>query len=163
MRSLNDAQFDALVRQHVPAIFRYARRFTGDRDIAEDIAQETFVKAWKNLKRYDPSRSFSAWLYTIAQRTAIDYLRKKSDEPLPEELLDTAPSVLETLDMARENRALALATAQLPSEYRAVVQLRLQDLQFHEIAERLKKPLNTVKSQYRRALGLLKRALHQNS
>ena len=160
---LSDVQFDELVRQHLPAIYRYAQRFTGNRDTAEDIAQETFVKAWKNLKRYDTSRSFSAWLYAIAQRTAIDYLRKKTEEPLPEDILDTAPSMPEILDMARRDQVLAGATAQLPSEYRAVVQLRLQDLKFHEIAERLKKPLNTVKSQYRRALGLLKPVLHQNS
>jgi len=162
MKMLSDAQFDGLVRQYLPAIYRYARRFTGNRDTAEDIAQETFVKAWKNLKRYDPSRSFSAWLYTIAQRTAIDYLRKKNEEPLPEDILDTTPSILEILNMAQCDQALAGATAQLPSEYRVIVQLRLQDLKFHEIAEQLKRPLNTVKSQYRRALGLLKSVLHQN-
>lgn len=157
-----DLQFEELVRRHLPEVFGYARRFTGNADTAADITQETFVKAWKNFKRFDQSKDFRAWLFTIAKRTAIDFLRKRADEPLPDDVLDTAPAFTESLDIARRNDALAVAIAELPDAYRTVMQLRLDDLQFHEIAERLAKPLNTVKSQYRRALAMLKSTLHQN-
>lgn len=158
-----DPQFEELVRQHMSAVYRYARRFTGNADTAADITQEAFVKAWKNFKWFDQTKDFRAWLFTITKRTAIDWLRKRSDESLPDEVLDTAPVFTESLDATRRTAALATAVAQLPADYRAVIQLRLDDLQFHEISEKLRKPLNTVKSQYRRALALLRKTLHQNS
>jgi RNA polymerase sigma factor (sigma-70 family) len=154
-----DPQFEELVRQHMSAVYGYARRFTGNADTAADITQETFVKAWKNFKRFDKTKNFRAWLFTIAKRTAIDWLRKRADEALPDEVLDTAPAFTESLDMFQRTQALAMAVAQLPADYRAVIQLRLDDLQFHEISEKLQKPLNTVKSQYRRALILLRSTL----
>lgn len=157
---MTDAQFEAVVQEYMPRIYAYVRRYTGNIDSAADITQETFVKAWKNLKRYDPAQPMSAWLYTIAKRTAIDWLRKRRDEQLPDEIIDTAPSLTESLDATRRTETVLSAVAQLPNGYRDVVQLRLDDLQFHEIADRLKKPLNTVKSQYRRALQLLRR-MHQ--
>lgn len=97
LRNHDESALTELVRRHMSSVFRYARRYTGNADIAADITQETFVKAWKHLKRFDCSRDFQAWLFTIAQRTAIDWLRTKRPVALeePDMLVDESPSVFE--------------------------------------------------------------------
>ncbi len=159
----DERALEELVRQYTARIYAYARRFTGNADVAADIAQETFVKAWKNLRRYDPAQPFAGWLYTIAKRTAIDWMRKRRESELPDDLADTSVAIPETIDARQRMDALAAAAAGLPARSAAVVQLRLQDLEFHEIAERLGRPLNTVKSQYRRALRTLAQRVHHTA
>lgn len=69
--------FDMLVDRLGPRLLRYLRRKVGDVHTAEDLVQETFLKAYRNLGRYDPSRSFTTWLFTIAARLAISHARSR--------------------------------------------------------------------------------------
>src|ERR1700690_3481577 len=74
--------FDELTKRHLAGVYSFAARFVGSEAEAEDIAQDTFVKAWSNLKKYDPKASkFKTWLLRIARNTAIDFLRKKKHVP----------------------------------------------------------------------------------
>jgi RNA polymerase sigma factor (sigma-70 family) len=164
--------FDELVANHLDAVYSFVARYVGGNDEAEDIVQDVFIKVWKNLRRFDLNRNFRTWLFTIAKNTALDWLKKKKavhfselasgDESGPsfEEMLpseDLLPS--ELFDQSLSHDVLATALATLPPDYRAVVLLRLDSqLTFREIAETLDKPLNTVKSHYRRAVSLLRRA-----
>src|SRR5579863_1198404 len=72
----NDA-FRLLVEQHGRAIFRLAFRMTGNEEDAEDVVQETFLKAYRQIDRYEARASFSTWLYSIASNCALDLLRKR--------------------------------------------------------------------------------------
>src|SRR3989338_9557385 len=78
----NESAFAVLIERHLPAVCGFARKYVGDADNAEDIAQETFVKVWKNIKTFDTKRNLRSWLFTIAKNTALDYLRQKENIPL---------------------------------------------------------------------------------
>ncbi len=86
--------FDEIVRLHTPRVFNYLLHMTRHRQDAEDIAQQTFIKAYTHLSSFDPTRSFIAWLLTIARRTALNHFRSvKNFEPIAEDAAasDTTP------------------------------------------------------------------------
>lgn len=172
----DERALEDLIKRYLPLIFAFARNYTGNQDNVADITQETFVKVWKNIERFDQSQSFKTWIFTIAKRTAIDWLKKKNalpfsaiqdearDDNFANSLADESPSIIERLAFQETSKKLSFALAQLPGAYNTVVNLRINDdLNFREIAERLKKPLNTVKSQYRRGISLLKKILLTDS
>ena len=165
----SERALEDLVRRYLPIIFGFVKRYTGNEGDASDIAQEVFVKVWKNIKSFDRNKSFRTWIFTIAKRTAIDELRKKRALPfsaLGDEndfagsLADESPSVLDQIFSRQQSQELAGAVAKLPTNYRSIIRLYSHDgLNFREIASKLKEPLNTVKSRYRRGLALLKKLL----
>ncbi len=73
----DDAAFGQLMRQHTHDLFRFARRYTGDAESARDVVQETFVSAWKALRRYDQARPFGVWLRAIALNKCRDLARRR--------------------------------------------------------------------------------------
>jgi RNA polymerase sigma-70 factor (ECF subfamily) len=162
--------FGIVTERHLRGVYSFALRLVGDSAAAEDISQDTFLKAWKSLKKYNKESSkFKTWLLRIARNTAIDYLRKKKHIPLSafenetggnvlaetvatdEEL---APQMLERLDDARELHA---TLEQLSPKHREILLLYYSnDSTFEEIAATLGEPTNTVKSRHRRALAALR-------
>ena len=85
----NMPAFDRLVRLHTPRVFNYLLHMTRHRQDAEDVAQQTFIKAYQHLASFDRSHSFIAWLLTIARRTALNHFRSaKQFEPV----VETMPS-----------------------------------------------------------------------
>lgn len=150
-------------------VFSVALRMVRQREDAEDITQETFVRMFRALPRYDPTRPFSAWLFTIASRLAIDHLRKKrvpvqslvrhdagggEDEFIDVPDQGLGPEI-ETQHGEEELRVQRLIDA-LPPHYRIVVVMRhQQDLSYEEIADALGLPLGTVKARIHRARALL--------
>ncbi len=162
--------FEELVKRYLPLLFSFTKRYTGNDNNASDITQETFVKVWKNIKSFDQSKSFKTWIFTIAKRTAIDWLRKKNELPFSslekeqnnfvDSLADESMSFFEKLLLQEKSKELVFAVSELPKEYSTVIGFHLNnDLSFSEIALKLKEPLNTVKSRYRRGLILLKKIL----
>jgi len=167
LKNSEGKELEELVRRYLPLIFGYVKRYTGNEDDASDIAQEVFVKVWKNLNNFDQSKLFRTWIFTIAKRTAIDELRKQKAIPfsaLREEgfedlIADEAPSVLDQIYI-QQSRELSIALAKLPTSYNSVINLHANGgLNFREIAAKLNEPLNTVKSRYRRGIALLKELL----
>ena len=168
-----DASFAELVSRHVSGVYRFAYRYVRDPADAEDIAQETFVRAWKNLKKFDTSRNLKTWLFTIAKNASLDMLKKK--KPLAFSRITGAESELESFlapyvaagelpEIAVDQKFLKVdmdqALAKLPPAYRAVLALRYNEhLKFREIAETLGEPIDTVKSKHRRGLALLRNVL----
>jgi RNA polymerase sigma-70 factor (ECF subfamily) len=158
----DEQSLEVLVKRYLPQIYGFARNYTGNRDNASDIAQEVFVKVWKNINKFDESKSFRTWIFTIAKNTSIDWLKRRTELPLDEsfDLADDSPSVLEQLMLKEKSGKLSFALAKLPAHYSSIINLYIKDdLNFREISETLKVPLNTVKSQYRRGLALLKKIL----
>ena len=162
---------ELLIQRYLPAIFNFVFGYLKNRDEAEEVTQEVFVKVWKNLSAFRPGLKFKPWLYAIAKNGALDRLKKKrpltfselerlENYSVAETLADTAPSALATLGQAENFEMLQLALEGLPQNYRATLDLRYnQDLKFREIAELLKQPLDTVKTWHRRGLRQLKKLL----
>jgi RNA polymerase sigma-70 factor, ECF subfamily len=167
----DEAAFEALLSRYLPLVYGIARQYVGDSHRASDIAQETFIKAWRNLKKFDRERSFGAWIGVIAKHTALDWLRRREEIPFSQFVSDTDENFIENIPDGALSMSKALEQkegaeiagtfiAELPEDYRTVVSLRHEnDLTFREIARRLKAPLNTVKSRYRRALIVLKKQI----
>lgn len=168
--------FELLVSRYTKPLYNFTFRLTGNIQTAEDLVQETFIKVWKNLKKYDQGHSFKGWIFTIARNTTTDYLRKKKtvpfsalskDDALPfeETISDTATLPDETLVILEDTRLLEQLLATLPLDYQIVLLLHYQEsLTFEEIAEIVDRPPNTVRSWHRRALIALREnplILHQ--
>ena len=147
----------SVYRAYGRIVFAVAHRMLGDRTLAEEATQQTFVQAWRAADRFDPGRELGPWLATIARRVAIDLHRRESrrtatsidavaaDDPA----IVTLPPGVDQVSDVWEVRA---AVDALPDDEREVV--RLQHLEGHsqsEIAERLGVPLGTVKSRSHRA------------
>ena len=156
--------FSELVRIHAQGVFNVIYRMCGDRQIAEDAAQETFIQAWMHLLSYRPRTPLRNWLYRIAVNTATDMLRKqKHILPTAVEdfyLTDPRPGP-EALFSQREQAALIQkAILSLPDASRAVLVLReYEGLSYHEIADALDIPVGTVMSRLNYARSLLRNRL----
>jgi RNA polymerase sigma-70 factor, ECF subfamily len=149
------AHLEALFRHHWPRAYRAAYLVVHDSAAAEDIAQESFLAAVRNLDRFDRRRPFGPWLHRIVVNRAIDWSRARS---LRREVGD-AP--LQSLPAAADpdnphSRSVAVALASLSPEHRAVIVLRhLLEYTPGEIAELLGLPRGTVNSRLRRGLDAL--------
>ncbi len=171
----DEKSLEVLIHRYLKPIYSFVYRYVGNKHEAEDITQEAFIKVWKNLKKFDQSRSFKTWIFSIAKNTAIDFLKKKKTVPfsefeneerkntLIETLTDLSPLPQEILEKKDISQTLARAMEKLSPKYRMVLFLRYNDhFTFREIAESLGEPIDTVKSQHRRALIILKRLLSES-
>jgi RNA polymerase sigma factor (sigma-70 family) len=155
----------AVYRAYGGLVFAVAHRVLGERELAEEATQQTFVQAWRAANSFDPSRQLGPWLATIARRVAIDVHRREArrahgslDDVAPGHpavitLPDTAESAYDAWEVRR-------ALADLPADEREVVRLQYLDgLSQSETAARLGIPLGTVKSRslraYRKLAGTL--------
>lgn len=167
----DDASFSVLLQKYLRAVYNFVYQLTGDKPAADDITQETFIKAWKNIKKFDRDRNFKTWIFTIAKNTAFDYLKKKKTIPFSRFLNEEGSSHLEEIkedkilpdeilnraDLAKE---LEEKLERIPVPYKIILILHYkEDLSFREISRILGKPYNTIKSQHNRALTKLKKVL----
>lgn len=160
-RSGDEEAIRALYRAHGGAVFTVARSITGNRELADDVVQQTFTKAWQAADRFDPSRPIAPWLYAIARRTAIDVLRHERRPTTGGHAAEVDPGIPgPSFERTWEIHEVRTAIDGLPSEEREVVRLsHLGGLSHPEIAERLGIPVGTVKSRSSRAHRRLAAAL----
>lgn len=166
---------NTLLSRYTGPLYRFVLRVCGDSANAEDIVQETCVKAWRKLSSFQLDRSFKTWIFTIARNTTFDYLKKKKaipfssmneqsilEEAFEDQIEDDRPLPPELLERADRAQLLEVALKDLPERSRAVLLLHEgEDMTFQEIAETVKEPLNTVKSRYRRALLTLRSSINR--
>ena len=158
--------FHALVEQHSRAVFRLAYRMTSSQADAEDIVQETFMRAWKQLARYDGRAAFGTWLYRICANCSMDHLRNRKraeTEPSEDPFRDiphASPSP-ERLAMSGEIGAVLLpALEELTAMERAAFVMRHYDgLAINEISRALGVEGNAAKQSVFRAVQKLRKAL----
>lgn len=77
----DEAAFSELLKKYLKPVYNFLHRLTSDHSALDDLTQATFIKAWKNIKKFDPNRSFKTWIFTIAKNTAYDYFKKKKTIP----------------------------------------------------------------------------------
>ena len=173
----SEAAYRELLGRYQRPVFSLVYRMVRDREQAEDLSQETFVKVFNNIGRYDPKYKFSSWIFKIATNVTIDALRKKepdtvsldgsrharTDEDI-EATRITAVSNDENPEELLEARELGSeierAIGELRSEYKTAVILRhVEGRAYEEIAEIMGVPLGTVKTYIHRARGELRGAL----
>ena len=165
--------FETLFRRFERDVFRWALRIVRDRAAAEDVVVEAFWRAYRSRARFDPSRSFGAWMRRIATNAALDHLRTvrgrarlidvaAADGVRPYEAAGARTEATGPRpDAARETRdAMARAFRALPPKLQVVALLALVEQQSHEdIADALDVPIGTVKSRAFRAIRALRDTL----
>jgi len=157
--------FSALYERYKSRVFGFLLRMIGDRDVAEDMLQETFLAAMRNANQFDRSRSFLSWLFGIAHKRTIDYFRHAKVEM--EHIGDTDGSVGSRMDSPdqdlsykRLRKAVTEAVAELEPPQREVFLLReLGGVPFKEIAEMMDCPINTALGRMRLALINMRKEL----
>ncbi|WP_130615108.1 RNA polymerase sigma factor SigW [Cohnella abietis] len=165
--------FAEIVEMYKDKLYHLAYRMTGNRQEAEDVVQEAFLRVYKNLDRYDENQKFSTWIYRITTNLCIDRLRKRKAiysldaESSDHEGLD-GYAMLPSDDRTPETEMLQSETqkiiheaiATLPVKYKSVMILRyLQDLSLQEISEVLELPVTTVKTRVHRGREFLRKKL----
>ena len=170
----HDAALNDLMERHATPIFHFLCRMLGNEDDANDFAQETFVRVYRNRERYRPDAKFSTWLYTIAANLARNHLRWRARHPnvsLDGESAETGQTIGEVLpaphaapdgDLAAKERALAVrnAVAHLPDDLRAAIVLcELDDRAIAEAAAILETTPKAVESRLYRARQMLRKRL----
>jgi len=155
----------AFVRRYQARVYGLALTVVGVPDLAEDVAQEAFVKAWRHAATYDPRRGrVSTWLLTITRNTAIDAIRYRHEHPMDPDLLlalltarDGGGDPGDDLDTSLRLRQ---ALAELPREQATpIVMMTFYGLTAKEIATRNDVPVGTVKTRVRRGLRALRERL----
>ena len=164
----SQSAFEQIVRRFQRPMVTLIARITGDPALAEDLAQDAFVKAFRNLAAFDASRRLSSWLFRIAHNTAIDALRRSktraaiaAPDPDSAELADPAVAPLpDPVEREALGRALEQAMSRLRPEHRAAIVLRYDEgLSFDEIGHVLGLPAVTARSHVHRARKELARLL----
>ena len=165
----NTREFDFLQKKYKFLISSLIRKMVSNEDDVEDLTQESFIKAYKALDKFQFGYSFSAWIYRIASNTCIDFLRKKRfktisiNKPLNDDDDDYFIEI-EDRSYIPENQVLKLerkelldnAISELPDNYKEIIRLRHnEELDYKEIADKLDLPLGTVKAHLFRARKML--------
>ncbi len=156
--------FSELVRIHARGVFNVVYHMCGDALIAEDAAQETFIRAWQNLSSYRPQTPLRNWLYRIAFNAGLDMLRKEK-RILPNDiedmnLTDGQPGLEALISQNERTSLVQKAIMSLPDASRAVLVLReYEGMSYQEISSTLDIPVGTVMSRLSYARNLLKAKL----
>lgn len=163
-----------LIVQYQHRLLRYLVHLSGNRDLAEDLFQETWVRVLERGHQYDGRSAFCTWLYGIARNLAIDHMRRKSpvsldelmqdDEEPPVDPVHTEPPVSELAARHQQAAHIREALSHIPIQFRETLVLRFQDdLSLEEISTLTRVPLGTVKSRLHRGLNMLIKLLREES
>lgn len=152
----NPKVYKELMKRYHDKLFSYLYRLTGNKEEAEDLLQNVFVKVYKNINRFDTKRKFSSWIYRIAHNEAVNFLKKRGRKKFVSlEDIETTKDKLETASPAKSpvdawinkelKNEMQTALNKLPSKYKEVLILRyFLDKSYEEMSEILGKPINTV-------------------
>ena len=157
---------DRLIEQYQHRLLRYLVYLAGNRELAEDLFQETWIRVLERGHQYDGKHEFSTWLYAVARNLTIDYLRRKNpvsldglmeeEDHVKFEPADDRPAAWEVVAQHEQAERISAALVSIPAEYRETVVLRFQEgLALEEIATVTGAKLGTVKSRLYRGLNLL--------
>ncbi|MCI1858146.1 MAG: RNA polymerase sigma factor SigW [Sporolactobacillus sp.] len=168
----NDHQaFAELVERYKSSVYTICLRMVGDRQEAEDLSQETFIRAYNHIAQFDTGRKFSTWIFRIATNLAIDFLRRKKpsvslDAQIPGTEGLALNATLSDRKMLPDEEIIRTETERwvqheislLPEKYRTAIVLKyIEDLSLKEIGEIMALPVGTVKTRIHRGREMLRR------
>lgn len=160
--------YGKVIRAHQDGVFNVCLRVLGNPQEAEDLAQEAFLRAYRNIHQYDPDRPFGPWVRTLAANLCYNHLKKARLEWVT--LEDERNSKLNhplrnpeaLLELSEKHQRIYQKIWQLPDNQRVALELRhFQDLSYQEIARAMNAPLNTVRSHLYRARQSLAELLEE--
>jgi RNA polymerase sigma-70 factor, ECF subfamily len=157
----DEKALEVLIKRYLIPIYNFANRRVGNSSIAEDITQEVFIKAWKNIKKFDQKKSFRAWIFKIAQNATIDFLRKRRDLLFDNmEVIEAYGDPASVATEAGSPSALASfwpVIKKFSNDCQEIFSLRYEkEFTFQEIADSLGQSVNTIKSRHKRAISKIK-------
>jgi RNA polymerase sigma-70 factor (ECF subfamily) len=167
---------DELIVRYQHRLLRYLLFLTGNREMAEDLFQEVWMRVLTRGGQFNGKARFETWLFTIARNLVIDYRRKRTmssldelietgnddDRPMTFEVVDQQPTPFESFANIEDREQIAAALLQLDTLYREVLVLRFhEEMTLEEIANVTRAPLSTVKSRLYRGLAAIKPKLHR--
>ena len=152
----DDRAFEHLFMRYNEAILHLFEQRLDNKDLANDLLQETFIKVYLHLADYSDSYTFGQWVYTIARNTLVDHLRRRADDVSIDEKfiapMATTPSPEESVIINQRTAHFEASLNEIPEDYRQIIEMRfLEEYSYEEIADKLGRPLNTIKTQIRRA------------
>ena len=158
------AAFDEIVERHQRNVYQVCFRFTGTHEDASDLAQETFVRAWKGLRNFKGEAALSTWLYRIAVNVCLNQVsaRRPASEPIDADRFVDPSAEVPGAALRKDERAKAVrrAIGALPEKQRATLILRTyHELSHQEIADILGSSVGAVKANFFHALANLKKIL----
>lgn len=164
VKSGDRRSFSELVKRHQRSVLRLSLRFVRDMDVAEDVTQESFIKAYEKLNSFEGRAAFKSWLFQIAVNTARNKIREFRRETVDIDNVHLA------VDAVAESSLVHTAVAEilqkevdkLPFKQRTALVLRVyEDLSFNEIANIMECPYDTAKANYRHALMKLRQSFER--
>ena len=167
--------YESLLNKYRNLVFSIMLKMARNKQEAEDLTQEAFMKAFSSLASFNDEFAFSTWLMKIASNNCIDFLRKRKlrtysihepvqykDEKIEIDIPDHDPTPEKTLIQSERNRMIEETIQALPERYRYVIILRhKEEKSYEEIAEIMNLPLGTVKAQIFRAREILNKNLKE--
>lgn len=166
VRAGHRASFSELVKRHQRGLLRLSVRFMKDLDIAQDVVQEAFIKAYEKLNMFEGRASFKSWLYQITVNTARNKLRENRYDfsDIDDVQLSVAPVAERALVHNAVSDMIQLEVDRLPFKQKTALVLRIyEDMSFAEIAAVMECPYDTAKANYRHALIKLKEVFETQS
>ncbi len=157
--------FSELVRRHQQALLRTIVRMVRDLDLAEDVTQEAFIKAYQKIHLFEGRASFKSWLFQIAVNTAKNKLRSSKRETVEIDKVNVAVSAQAEKGLVHQDiqEALIEEVERLPDKQRTALKLRIyEDLSFKEIAQIMDCPYDTAKANYRHGLMKIRSVFKEN-
>ncbi|MGB9609261.1 MAG: RNA polymerase sigma factor [Minisyncoccia bacterium] len=170
-----------LINKYLKTVYLYFLKRTNNNLAAEDLTQETFVKMWRNLKKFDLKKNFKTWLFTIAKNTFIDYLKKyyyqngqlkettfsileskntSDTTAFLEDIIDEKSLVLEAVEQKEKVRQLEEFFQNFSLADRQLILKRQEGFKFEELAKQFKTSVNTIKTRYYRLIKKLQKKLN---
>ncbi len=157
-----DERFESEVMPHARSLYGTALRLTRSPQDAEDLVQETLLRAYRGFAGYRPNSNARAWLYTILHRVRTDALRKRGRSPQTTELADDGPAVAPEHEavLTAGNEDVQRALSEVPEVFRSALVLRdVEEFSYEEIARILGVPVGTVMSRIHRGRASLRKTL----
>lgn len=155
--------FEVLIERYEEKIRRYAKKFLSEKEDIEDLLQEIFLKAYENIKSFDPKRKFSTWLYRIAHNELVNAIKKRRfsfDLDLFLPYLSTKENLIEKIDQKEMQEIIEKSLNKLEPKYREpLILFYFENLSYQEISEILQIPVSTVGVRIKRAKEKIKKLL----
>ncbi|MDZ7860258.1 MAG: sigma-70 family RNA polymerase sigma factor [Candidatus Krumholzibacteriota bacterium] len=166
----DEKSFEILLNKYKGPVFSICLRMVNNRDDAEDLSQDLFIRVFNMLDRYNPAFPFSSWIYRITSNLCIDFLRKKkrnrllsTDQPIKgkdgtmqRQLVSKEIGPERKTEVSEKMKALEESIGMLPEPYRIIIILRhQQQLSYEEISDMLAVPLGTVKARIHRGRKMI--------